>query len=176
MGHILSWPWFQPPLAACHFEAFWWMWAEDIDWYTSEFILLFVSVIISSINTCEPIPLATIYAHASTRHTAWYTHDVVGIVHYLYFRSWKHLLIVHKTVIWLPSLWVFLACPNIVKGFLLTMERILWSSTSASESYRPFDDVVLICAFFFFLNVWNCSFGHDIYYVFFALISHCTSY
>ncbi len=47
-------------------EAFGWIWANNIARNTSEFILLLLSAVTSSINTREPVPLAAIHAHAMT--------------------------------------------------------------------------------------------------------------
>ncbi len=47
-------------------EAFGWIWADNIARNTSEFILLLLSAVTSSINTREPVPLAAIHAHAMT--------------------------------------------------------------------------------------------------------------
>ncbi len=53
-------------------EAFGWIWADNIARNTSEFILLLLSVVTSSINTREPVPLAAIHAHATTTMLHWW--------------------------------------------------------------------------------------------------------
>ena len=51
-------------------EAFGWIWADNIAWNTSKFILLLLSSVTSSINTREPVPLAAI--HVFEAHQ-WFT-------------------------------------------------------------------------------------------------------
>ncbi len=52
-------------------EAFGWIWADNIARNTSEFILLLLSAVTSSINTREPVPLAATHAHATTTMLHW---------------------------------------------------------------------------------------------------------
>ena len=61
-------------------EAFGWIWADNIARSTSEFILLLLSAITSSINTREPVPLAAIHAHAMTLPPPCFTDEVVCLV------------------------------------------------------------------------------------------------
>ncbi len=49
-----------------------WIWADNIARNTSEFILLLLSAVTSSINTREPVPLAAIHAHATTTMLHWW--------------------------------------------------------------------------------------------------------
>ncbi len=69
----LTWPLHNSPLSFQNFQwvlkAFGWIWADNIARNTSEFILLLLSAVTSSINTREPVPLAAIHAHAMTLHT-----------------------------------------------------------------------------------------------------------
>ncbi len=58
-------------------EAFGWIWADNIARNTSEFILLLLSAVTSSINTREPVPLAAIHAHAMTLPPPCFTDEVV---------------------------------------------------------------------------------------------------
>ncbi len=58
-------------------EAFGWIWADNIARNTSEFILLLLSAVTSSINTREPVPLAAIHAHAVTLPPSCFTDEVV---------------------------------------------------------------------------------------------------
>lgn len=45
------------------FAALRWSWADSTALYTSEFMLLLLSAVASSLNTSDPVPLATIHAH-----------------------------------------------------------------------------------------------------------------
>ena len=58
-------------------EAFSWIWADNIARNTSEFILLLLSAVTSSINTREPVPLTAIHAHAMTLPPPCCTDEVV---------------------------------------------------------------------------------------------------
>ncbi len=78
-------------------EAFGWIWADNIARNTSEFILLLLSAVTSSINTREPVPLAAIHAHAMTLPPPCYTDEVV------YLGSWA---VPSFSILFLfPSLW-----------------------------------------------------------------------
>ncbi len=49
-----------------NFAPFYWIWAESISLYTSEFIRLLLSSVTSSLNTRNPVPLEAMHAHAIT--------------------------------------------------------------------------------------------------------------
>ncbi len=78
-------------------EAFGWIWADNIARNTSEFILLHLSAVTSSINTREPIPLAAIHAHAMTLPPPCFTDEVVCL------GSWAVPFLLHTLLF--PSLW-----------------------------------------------------------------------
>ncbi len=78
-------------------EAFGWIWADNIARNTSEFILLLLSAVTSSINTREPVPLAAIHAHAMTLPPPCFTDEVVC------FGSWAVPFLLHTLLF--PSLW-----------------------------------------------------------------------
>ncbi len=137
-------------------EAFGWIWADNIARNTSEFILLLLSAVTSSINTREPVPLAAIHAHAmlvSSVHRMLFqncegffrcclansnlaflflrlTNGLHLVVNPLYSLWWSLLLIVDFDT-HTPTSWrVFLSWPTVVKGVFFTRERILRSSTT----------------------------------------------
>ena len=78
-------------------EAFGWIWADNIVRNTSEFILLLLSAVTSSINTREPVPLAAIHAHAMTLSPPCFTEEVVC------FGSWAVPFLLHTHLF--PSFW-----------------------------------------------------------------------
>ncbi len=78
-------------------EAFGWIWADNIARNTSEFILLLLSAVTSSINTREPVPLAAIHAHAMTLPPPCFTDEVVCL------GSWAVPFLLHTLLF--PSLW-----------------------------------------------------------------------
>ncbi len=78
-------------------EAFGWIWADNIARNTSEFILLLLSAVTSSINTREPVPLAGIHAHAMTLPPPCFTDEVVCL------GSWAIPFLLHTLLF--PSLW-----------------------------------------------------------------------
>ena len=79
-------------------EAFDWIWADNIAQNTSEFILLLLSAVTSSINTREPVPLAAIHAHAMTLPPPCFADEVVC------FGSWAVLFLLHTLLF--PSFWL----------------------------------------------------------------------
>ncbi len=78
-------------------EAFGWIWADNIARNTSEFILLLLSAVTSSINTREPVTLAAIHAHAMTLPPPCFTDEVVCL------GSWAVPFLLHTLLF--PSLW-----------------------------------------------------------------------
>ena len=78
-------------------EAFGWIWADKIPRNTSEFILLLLSAVTSSVNTREPVPLAAIHAHAMTLPPPCFTDEVVC------FGWWAVPFLLHTLLF--PSLW-----------------------------------------------------------------------
>ncbi len=78
-------------------EAFGWIWADNIARNTSEFILLLLSAVTSSINTREPVPLAATHAHAMTLPPPCFTDEVVCL------GSWAVPFLLHTLLF--PSLW-----------------------------------------------------------------------
>ncbi len=79
------------------FWSIWLIWADNIARNTSEFILLLLSAVTSSINTREPVPLAAIHAHAMTLPPPCFTDEVVCL------GSWAVPFLLHTLLF--PSLW-----------------------------------------------------------------------
>ena len=112
-------------------EAFGWIWAYNIARNTSEFILLLLSAVTSSINTREPVPLAAIHAHAMTLPPLCFTDEVVC------FGSWAVPFLLHTLPF--PSIWYKLIFVSSVhrmlfqncKGFFrccLANSNLVWST------------------------------------------------
>ena len=70
------------------FTAFSWIWAGRIDLYITEFILLLLSAVTSSINTTNPVPLTAVHVHvhntASTMSNRWCGGFGSWAVHFLH--------------------------------------------------------------------------------------------
>ena len=79
------------------FCSIWPIWADKIARNTSEFILLLLSAVTSSLNTREPVPVAAIHVHAMTLPPPCFTDEVVC------FGSWAVPLLLLTLL--LPSLW-----------------------------------------------------------------------
>ncbi len=110
-------------------EAFGWIWADNIARNTSEFILLLLSAVTSSINTREPVPLAAIHAHAMTLPPPCFTDEVVCL------GSWAVTFLLHTLLF--PSLWYKLILVSSVhrmlfqncEGFLdVVWQTLIWPS------------------------------------------------
>ncbi len=110
-------------------EAFGWIWADNIARNTSEFILLLLSAVTSSINTREPVPLAAIHAHAMTLPPPCFTDEVVCL------GSWAVTFLLHTLLF--PSLWYKLILVSSVhrmlfqncEGFLdVIWQTLIWPS------------------------------------------------
>ena len=91
-------------------EAFGWIWADNIARNTSEFILLLLSAVTSSIITREPVPLATIHAHTMTLRPPCLTDEVVC------FGSWAVPFLLHTLLF--PSFWYKLIFVSFVHRML----------------------------------------------------------
>lgn len=84
---------------AISFAAFGWVWAEIVALYTSEFILILLSAVITSINTSDRIPLAAMHSLAITTsmvHHVWqmmWSWTVPFILHTFLFPSFCYKLI-----------------------------------------------------------------------------------
>ncbi len=121
-------------------EAFGWIWADNIARNTSEFILLLLSAVTSSINTREPVPLAAIHAHAMTLPPPCFTDEVVCLgswavpflLHTLLFPSLCYKLILVSSVhrMLFQNCEGFFRCclanSNLAFLFLRLMVYILW--------------------------------------------------
>ena len=94
-----------------------WIWADNIAWNTSEFILLLLSAVTSSINTREPVPLAAIHAHAITQPPPCFTDEVVC------FGSWAVPSLLHTLLF--PSFWYKLI-------FVSSVHRMLFQNCTGS--------------------------------------------
>ena len=109
-------------------EAFGWIWADNIARNTSEFILLLLSAVTSSINTREPVPLAAIHAHAMILPPPCFTDEVVC------FGSWAVPFLLHTVLFpsgtsWSLSLLSIGCCSRTVKAFLdVVWQTLIWSS------------------------------------------------
>ena len=107
-------------------EAFGWIWADNIAWNTSEFILLLLSAVTSSINTREPVPLAAIHAHTITLPPPCFTDEVV------WFGSWA-----------VPSLLHTLLFPSLILWWYIYsyQEKVLNFSCPVHLYAQPYQDV-----------------------------------
>ena len=98
-------------------EAFGWTWADIIARNTSEFILLLLSAVTSSINTREPVPLAAIHVHTITLPPPCFTDEVVC------FGSWAVPSLLHTLLF--PSFWYKLI-------FVSSVHRMLFQNCTGS--------------------------------------------
>ncbi len=109
-------------------EAFGWILADIIARNTSEFILLLLSAVTSSINTREPVPLAAIHAHAMTLPPPCFTDEVLCL------GSWAVPFLLHTLLF--PSLWFKLILVSSVhrmlfqncEGFFRCRLALIWPS------------------------------------------------
>ena len=66
----------RPPQPFCRI---WLNVSQWLDWYPSEFILLYLSAVTSSLNSSEPVLLAAIHTPATTQPPLCLAHDVVDV-------------------------------------------------------------------------------------------------